>query len=278
MNVNTLLRAVACGCLVLLAAACGGGGGSGTSAASPAAPTGFAQRSMTAITSVQTGATYNVQIYLPAAYAQGTARYPVIYAADAESRFTILADILEREGRPIILVNIWNMGAARRWADFTMPGAQAYYRFLTQELVPAIDAQYRTDPARRTYNGHSLTGMFTLYALYMERPAQRYFSSFISEEGSFWYDSDMRVQNVLDFATAADMERQMYARDTNLPVTLVMAGDALANGPLVTTLYNYLSTRGYQNLRITLRTYQYGHVGMDPLAFDDAVALIFGPP
>jgi enterochelin esterase-like enzyme len=264
--------------LVLLAlAGCGGGGGGSASAPATGTAPGFPTRTMTAIASSQTGISYNVQISLPAGYETSTTRYPVIYAADAESRFTNLADVLERANRPIILVNIWHMGTARRFIDFTMPGAEAYYRFLALELIPMIDAQYRTDPANRAYNGHSLSGQFALYALYLEKPGQRYFRHFISEEGSFWYGPDERHFDAVTAEPAASMERQMFERDRNLPVTVVMAGDNLANGPLVNALYAQLEGRAYQGLRMTLASYSRGHVGMDAVAFADAVAFVYGP-
>ena len=42
---------------------------------------------------------------------------------------------------------------------------------------------------------------------YLERPGQRYFASFIAEEGSFWYGPDMRIGGALDAEPATRMER-----------------------------------------------------------------------
>ncbi len=51
----------------------------------------------------------------------------------------------------------------------------AFLQFIQQELVPLIDADYRTDPVDRTLLGHSMGGNFAVYTLF-QRPQlfQRY--------------------------------------------------------------------------------------------------------
>ena len=260
--------------LAILAGGCGGGGGGG--GPTTAAPESTV-RTTDVIFSTSTGISYNLNVYLPAGYSASTARYPVIYAADAESRFAHASATLESQKRPVILVAISAMGAAQRWTDFTMPGAERYYRFLTEELIPRIDGQYRTNPADRTYNGHSLTGAFAIYAICMEKPDRRYFRAFISEEGSFWYDAGMRIGSALGTEPAKQMESDMFSRNRSLPVTLAMSGDHQGNAARVRELYDYLAGRGYADLTITHRGYNLGHVGMDALAFADALDDVFGP-
>jgi enterochelin esterase-like enzyme len=251
--------------VVALLAACGGGGGG-----EPLPPPGSTQRS--AIHSTETGLDYDLMLWLPPGYAQDTARYPVIYAMDCEYRFNTLSGVLESTGRRAILVNVCAMGAARRWVDFTMPGAAAYHRFLTRELIPFIDANLRTQPAHRTLSGHSLSGEFVLYALYLEDPANRQFDAFVSEECSCWYDAAMHYSAQL--AEPIAMEQALYAADPALPVTLVMAGDTLANAPQVRTVHDQLAARHYTQLRLHRLQYSLGHTPMDGPAFTDALALL----
>jgi len=274
MTRNGFLHATGAAIVLGLLAACGGGGGGGD--APSAAPAGT--RTQSAIHSVETGVTYNYQVYLPASYAQGTSRYRVVYAADGEYRFPVLADVLERDRREVILVNVWHMGGSRRWIDFTMPGAEAYYRFLTRELIPAIDATYRTDPARRIYSGHSLSGAFAMYALYLERPGQRYFGAFISGDGSFWATPNEIFESPTGGEPAATMERQMFERDRSLPVSLVLAGTTQGNGARVSQLGAHLSSRGYTNLRLRTLTYTNGHLEMDAPSFSEGLAFILEGP
>jgi predicted alpha/beta superfamily hydrolase len=254
--------------VLTLLAACGGGGDQGAPAP------GTLQQ--TSIASAQTGITYDLQVWLPPGYAQETRRYPVIYAMDCEYRAATVDLLVERSGLPVIVVNVCAMGSARRWVDFTMPGAAAYQRFLTRELVPFVDVNYRTDPADRTLSGHSLSGEFVLYALYLEDPAQRVFKSFISEECSCWYDAAMHFSATL--AEPAAMEAAMYVASPHLPVNLVMAGDTLGNEGPVAAVYATIAGRGYQDLRAVHTTYTIGHVPMDGPAFADALRFIFSAP
>jgi predicted alpha/beta superfamily hydrolase len=274
MNADRALLALAA-ILFCAIAGCGGGGGSGGEVYTTPPPTG--SRTGFDMASQQTGITYSVQVYTPPGYATSAERYPVVYATDAEYRFTVLSGVLEGTQRKAILVNIGAMGTNRRWVDFTMPGAEAYYRFLTQELVPAIDAQYRTQPENRILTGHSLSGEFVMYALYLELPGKRVFSAFISEEGSFWAMPNQFFQAVSGAEPSTSMERAMFERDRSLPVTLVMAGDATSNYRLVFAVHNELAARGYTGLRLVLNAYSMGHVPMDGPAFTDAMNVILGP-
>lgn len=257
--------------LVGFLAGCGGGGGG---EGPPATGQGQdATRTQSAIHSVETGITYNYQVYLPPGYATGTARYPVIYAADGEYRFPVLSGVLEFERRDAILVNVWHMGSDRRWIDFTLPGAEAYYRFLTRELIPAVDALYRTDTSRRIYSGHSLSGEFAMYALYLERPGQRYFTAIHSGDGSFWARRDMTWAGPLD-EPAATMEREMFEREPNLSVALALAGSVRANGPVVSALHGRIAARGLANLRLRHASYPQGHLEMDGISFSEALPFL----
>jgi hypothetical protein len=254
--------------LAFVLTACGGGG-----AAPPPDPATLGTTAMSSINSAETGIAYGLDIWLPPGYSQSAARYPVIYAMDCEYRFDTLTQVLQRSATPAILVNVCAMGSARRWVDFTMPGASPYYRFVTRELIPFIDSNYRTVPASRTLSGHSLSGEFAMYALYMESPANRYFTSIISEECSCWYNASMLFSQQLPEAIA--MEQAMYDADHQLPVNLVMAGDALGNEPEVAAAFATISKRNYVGLRSIQPIYNLGHVPMDGPAFKDAIDFIF---
>jgi hypothetical protein len=126
------------------------------------------------ITSAKTGATYPIDIYLPASYDGGSASYPVIYAMDGDaifnppgSRFANFKDILDKRGTQAILVGIG--GSARREQDYTLPGARPYHDFLTLELVPFIETRYRADVKKRLLTGLSLSGSMAGIALFRGR-------------------------------------------------------------------------------------------------------------
>src|SRR5260370_26255003 len=92
----------------------------------------------------------------------------------------------------------------------------------------------------RTLAGHSLGCLFVGLALCMDRPGGRYFSNFISQDGSFglpWVDQ----------ATVGAMELGMFdSSNGELPVTLIMSG--AANYRLMSDLYDKIVSRGYRDL------------------------------
>lgn len=118
---------------------------------------------------------YNV--YLPGDYEADTVtRYPVLYTVDGERvRNSSLAALTGKlvADRNFILVAIDMIGKRER--DLKREGARAFntdtagrsdrFRdFIEQELIPEIDAAYRTTP-ERILAGHSYGGMFTIHTM-----------------------------------------------------------------------------------------------------------------
>ncbi len=253
---------------------CGGGGSSGSSSSDA-----FGSTLFPSIRSAQTGSNYNLDIWLPPGYATGSATYPVVYATDCEYRFNpllaVLAGRTQRGATPVILVSICAGPTAQRFNDYTMPGAARYFGFLTLELIPYVEANFRIDPTRRILSGHSLSGEFAMYALYLENPAHRFFTSIVSEEGSFWFDA-AGVNQFDQYGPAVAIEAAMYNANHRLPIDLVMAGDTFGNGSHVSILYDTIASQHFQDLHLLHTTYSLGHVPMDSPAFNDAMTFIFG--
>lgn len=119
-----------------------------------------------------------VFIHLPAGYERSTERYPVLYVLDGAAHWTYasaMADFFAVNGMapPLIVVGVPNTDRAR---DLTpvksedVPhggGSPAFLRFLREELAPAVDKAYRTQPYRILF-GHSLAGMFAVHTLLTE--------------------------------------------------------------------------------------------------------------
>lgn len=140
----------------------------------------------------QNGNAYPIQIFLPASYADGTAKLPVIYATEGDalygaggrqSRFDAFKDEMQSRGTQAILVGIG--GTARRNVDFLLPGAETYLNFITKDLAPSIERQYRADPKKRALSGLSHGGYFVVVALILEGKAGNLsFSHYLSTESS----------------------------------------------------------------------------------------------
>jgi hypothetical protein len=114
-------------------------------------------------------------VSVPDGYAASKVRYPVLYLTDAETQFThtsATAAFLARTGfmPGVIVVGIVNTDRNRdltpsRDPQFaTSGGADRFLDFLETELVPFVEARYRTAPYR-IYAGHSAGGNFAFHAM-----------------------------------------------------------------------------------------------------------------
>ena len=90
------------------------------------------------------GAKQSVQVYVPVGYDGGEARYPVIYVQGGqgalENGYQAALDNLIADGdmAPVLAVFVSPSGDPRRGPDPNYP------KMLTEELIPKIDATYRT--------------------------------------------------------------------------------------------------------------------------------------
>lgn len=132
------------------------------------------------IESENAGHRYDILVGLPSDYDEES-RYPVVYVLDGGSLFPMLRSYhlylrLGDEMPDVIMVGVsygtgdWQKGNNRSH-DFTAPsderefwgGAGDFLAFLDTELIPAIEARYPADPARRVLFGQSLGGQFVLF-------------------------------------------------------------------------------------------------------------------
>ncbi|WP_045744752.1 alpha/beta hydrolase-fold protein [Actinoplanes rectilineatus] len=117
-----------------------------------------------------------IWVYTPPGYDGGDARYPVIYVIQGYSGavtmwgnrtpfrqpFVETADRVFAEGRApgcvIVYVDAWTAYGGSQFVD--SPGTGRYHTYLCDEVVPWVDARYRTiaDPAARAISGKSSGG------------------------------------------------------------------------------------------------------------------------
>ncbi len=140
-----------------------------------------------AVRSPQRGTVRDIDVYLPASYARGRRRYPVVYMQDGQN----LSDphrafagtweldraiaTLASRGIETIVVGVPNMGEARAreytpFVDAKMGGGDgdAYLAYLERTVKPMVDRRFRTQPDRDTTGifGSSLGGLISLYAFF----------------------------------------------------------------------------------------------------------------
>jgi len=133
------------------------------------------------ITSAILKQTRNINVVLPASFAQSAPerRYPVTIVLDGEANVppvTAVSDELSRNGQipESIIIAIPNIDPLRgRVHDLTPPGLSVsgsslneggdrFLDFIEQELLPAVDRQFRGG-APRTFIGHSSGGILATY-------------------------------------------------------------------------------------------------------------------
>ncbi|WP_157755071.1 alpha/beta hydrolase [Variovorax boronicumulans] len=237
----------------------------------PPADTGRGRVVQASVKSEATGATYPLHIYLPSGYDGATTTYPAIYITDGDAvfnqsvtRFQNFTDILEKAGKKAIVVGIG--GTARRNTDYLMPGAKPYHDFLTDQLVPYVESNYRANPAKRMLSGLSNGGVFTLIAFFTEGAAGKF-------TFQYFFPSDPPVKGAS--AQLEPLESQMYANSSTreIPVTLLL-GFAAANtgGPEITALHDKIAAHNYKGLLLSVKGYPGGHTPMDLPSFEDIVA------
>lgn len=143
-------------------------------------------------------ADYKLFVILPKSYdADPAQHYPVFYLLDGNDTATIAWLTRSRQhsdseavifvgigypeplaGPPIPLPGQAAAPPAQRSADYAIynttepwsppkdKGAPVFLDVIDREIVPYIDAHYRTNPQERALGGHSLGGLFTTYALF----------------------------------------------------------------------------------------------------------------
>ena len=119
------------------------------------------------------GCEYHLSVALPDGYLTSTQAYPVIYVLDGDAYFgmtvglTTIARWFKRAPEAIIVGISYGMERYDQWAelrerDFKLPevrdappdsAANLFLDALTQEMIPFIDANYRTVPTDRCLYG-----------------------------------------------------------------------------------------------------------------------------
>lgn len=182
------------------------------------------------LTAKSNGRTYDVYVKLPPKYdtpENAGRRYPVIYLTDGDYTFQVASGVTRlphNAGKmeQAILVGLPNakgedgMAARRRdltpWVNTAMPGpnggGKEFVEFITGQVLPLIDATYRSDPARRTYVGQSYGGLLGLWILFSQ---PQHFSSYLLTSPSIWYAEKALMALEADYAkTHKELKARLF--------------------------------------------------------------------
>lgn len=177
-----------------------------------------------------TGREFHITVNLPPGYEQNQRRYPVVYVTDGDSNFALSTAVsrnllFDNEMPPVIMVGVgyglrgigplWSQNRTRDLTPTTAEldsgaagEAKEFSAFLRNDLLPHIDAHYRTDPTDRTLTGGSLAGLFTVYVM-LHTPDT--FHRYVARSPSLWWDDEITFEYEKAFArTHADLPVVLY--------------------------------------------------------------------
>ena len=148
------------------------------------------------------------KVFLPDSYrwAQDK-RYPVLYVLDGDSHFFHTAasvEFLSSRGEipEMIVVAVASTVRVRDFTQTDWPshwigggGADKFRTFLSKELIPEIDKNYRTQDFR-VLSGHSAGGQFALYCLTSDPSL---FQAYITLSPSLDWDDELPLRSLESF-------------------------------------------------------------------------------
>lgn len=167
------------------------------------------------INSLVLGGKRIIMVYRPPGYSfKSPWRYPVLYLNDGQNMFDASTSafgvewqadesleqlIHARKMEPVIAVAVYN--SPDRFDEYTPAedpehgggGAERYGLFLTRELKPFIDHEYRTDHERTALMGSSLGG---LCALYLAWQYPRHFPKVAALSPSLWWAQRQLIADI----------------------------------------------------------------------------------
>lgn len=174
-----------------------------------------------------------VLVRVPAGYARGNERFPVLYMTDGDAHIqhtSATVQFLARNNRmpEMIVVGVTNTDRTRDLTPTrveqlpgnpnvrfpTSGGADKFLKFFETELIPHIESKYRTLPFR-ALAGHSLGGLFAVHAM-TSKP--ELFNSYIAVSPSLQWDNFVMVDRAKEFfKNRKDYERTLFASLGNEP-------------------------------------------------------------
>ena len=248
------------------------------------------------VTSKATGATYAIEVVLPAGAPAAGAKYPVLYCTD----WFILGDYLKslpkllnmgRLTEPFILVGIGGPADMDGWAtartrDFTPArptdayskqntypkamdlagGAKPFAAFLKDELIPRIQADFPADPARRGFLGYSLGALFGTYLLASDPSL---FDAYVLGSPSLWFNGFELVSSFHD-APSKGLEgvRRVYVSVGEEESWEMLRGFG--------ALRDTLREKGLDGSRLKAETIrEAAHVGAMPIALYNGIRFLY---
>ena len=210
------------------------------------------------------GLEYHLSVAPPESYSTSTQTYPVIYVLDGDLFLGMAAGLtpIARwcvDVPEVIIVGIsYGMESYEQWVqlrerDFKIPEvrdapadseANLFLDALTQEMIPFIEANYRTIPSDRCLFGYSSSGFFVLYALFHQPGA---FQRYLSGSGDLYIAYPYVIQH----------DAQLAAREAATPIQLYLSAGELEDDqfPFFHQLVAFFEQGNYPGLTLITEIY-----------------------
>jgi uncharacterized protein len=226
-----------------------------------------------------------IDVVVPEGYERGSERYPVLVVLDADERTMLRLAITQAsyladniDGLPeMIIVGIEN-GEDRLHDMLPAPtgssiiefptagGANAFGRFILDEALPAVRAQYRTTPTT-VLAGFSAGGLFALYSA-AAWPGQ--YDGIIAMDPAIWYNDHHPAVEYADAVAASGRALRLY-----------LAHHGLGDAEIDTTSLRFalrLDSRKPGNVAFAHRRYpDDSHATIALAALPDGLRFVFAP-
>ncbi len=238
------------------------------------------------INSAITHQEYQLYIHLPGNYGSNDKKYPVLYLLDAQWDFPLVSSIYGEQFYDgfipeMIIVGITWAGKktnydSLRARDLTPThvnrhpqsgGARQFLSFLKKELLPFVDATFKTDTNDRALMGSSLGGLFTLYTLFNETAL---FNRYVCTSPAITWDNNIIY----------DYEKKYAAGNKQLAAKLFMAhGGVEQNGKEFEKMVEWLNARNYEGFELRARMIDgIGHSGTKAEGYSRGLQYVFKRP
>ena len=257
------------------------------------------------VTSAVSGREYQISVALPLGYADSISKsYPVLFATDANGHFGTVVEVARmlrigvRQIPQLLIVGLGypsggrQVHASGRGYDLSPTrdmlweedrgresgGGPDFLRFIQEELFPLIDADYRTDPADRAIYGHSLGGLFALYAVLEGDGA---FQRAIAASPSLWWDDRHLLALERDYSESHDSLRARVFLSMGLDEPDDVQEDSNCC-EMVTNLRRLVDVwegRGYEGLLWHAQFFEgENHQSVMPVGISRGLRFIYDPP
>ncbi|OVE78759.1 hypothetical protein BVY01_04445 [bacterium I07] len=200
------------------------------------------------------GREFEIFISPPPDYENTQKHYPVVYQLDAHLIFGVTAGAIEhltydKDIPGLILIGIVTRDRRNLFTPLKRAnrpdtgGAPNFLRFVSEELIPFIDSEYRTDTSDRTLIGNSLGALFVFYTLFH---SQDVFNRFVAGTASLGWDNRIVFQ----------YENEYSSIKRDLPVALYVSRGTLEGFRHYKAFIPILKSRQYPSLHLTAELHE----------------------